>query len=113
MTLHNVGSAFKENSAEVGGAIFCETDSKIMIVNSVFKRNHATSQSNDTNCYGGALYRQSGCTVIIHNCTFHGNTADSVREQEFSNNEEAHGGGAIAVVEGAKVDISGSKFSNI
>ena len=84
-----------------------------MIINGTFQRNSATSLGSDTNCcYGGALYCQSGCTVIIHNSTFNNNTA--IRDEELDKNKEAnHGaGGAIAIVEGAKVVISASKFNN-
>ena len=103
----------KENSAEVGGAMFGERNSRIMIINSRFERNHATSQSNDTDCYGGALYCQGGCTLVIHNSTFSNNAA--VREQVLQvldKNIEANAGGAIAIVGRAKADISESKFSS-
>ena len=44
-----IGTTFKQNSAGVGGAILCERDSNITIINSIFEGNHATN-------YGGALY---------------------------------------------------------
>ena len=104
-----IGNTFKQNSAEVGGAIFSERNTKITIINSIFERNHATSQSNDTDCYGGALYCQSGCTVTIRNSNFNNNTA--IRDQELDT-KIVYAGGAIAIVKGVTVDVSESKISN-
>ena len=68
-----VGSTFKDNSAEVGGAIFFKL-SRIRIENSTFVENYVTNQRNDSSCRGGALYFQTGYMVTIHNCSFTNNT---------------------------------------
>ena len=65
------GNTFKGNSAEVGGAIFCELESNVTINNSIFTRNRGYSDNQQ--CYGGALYCQGGCKVKIYNSTFNKN----------------------------------------
>ena len=64
---------FKDNGAEVGGAIFFEL-SRVEIENSTFVENYVTSHRNDSSCRGGALYFQTDCVVTIHNCSFTNNT---------------------------------------
>ena len=93
-----IDSMFQENSAEVGGAVFGEF-SNIKIINNTFIKNHAVSQNNDTQCYGGALYFQYGCTVVISDCSFYKNG-------EFTANDDGGGGGAIAVAGGEKENIN-------
>ena len=97
------GSTFKNNSAEVGGAIFCEQESNITIINSIFTQNRGYSDNQQ--CYGGALYCQGGCRVTIRNSTFNKNMGCS------SLNEQG-GGGAIAALDGTEVDIRECVFKN-
>ena len=68
-----VECTFKDNGAEVGGAIFFEL-SRVKIENSTFAENYVTSHRNDGSCRGGALYFQIGCVVTIYNCSFTNNT---------------------------------------
>ena len=93
-----IGSTFKHNSAEVGGALFCELESNITIITSVFEWNRADSIHNQ--CYGGALFCQGGCSVIINNSTFNKNFMCT----------EGGGGGAIAALDGTKAVITESEF---
>ena len=106
-------SIFKKNSAEVGGAIFCERNSNITVINSSFIRNHATSISNNmTNCYGGALYCQSGCIVTVINATFKNNAAFQSKKFSTKNSRDyVNAGGAIVATDEAKVSIQQSIFS--
>ena len=98
-----IGSWFKSNSAEVGGAIFCELESSVNIINSTFLWNHATSLKSYP-CYGGALFSQGGCKVMFKNCTFKHNFGCSLND--------AGGGGAIAAFNATKIKIIDSEFSN-
>ena len=61
-----IGSTFRGNSAEVGGAIFAELKSSVTIINSTFVANHAYS-------IGGVLYSKINCTVLTFNSTFQNN----------------------------------------
>ena len=70
-----VQSLFKQNSAEVGGAIFCEGHSNITVIDTIFERNHVTSWHSATVCYGGAVYCQHGCYLKLENSTFDSNKA--------------------------------------
>lgn len=68
-------SMFDENYAEVGGAIFVDLHSKIVIVNTVFQRNRSDRA-------GGAVYSIDSY-VSVYNCSFYSNamTGDSYLEQ--------------------------------
>ena len=104
-------SSFILNGAEAGGAIFCERDSNITVVDSTFEQNHIISQNTHTDCYGGALYCQSGCSMNIYNTTFTNNTAIK-KQHKFTLSLATYSGGAIAVVGAATVIISECKFRN-
>ena len=95
-----IRSSFKHNGAEVGGAVFCELESSIAIINSTFSLNQALSSTNQ--CYGGAILSQERCNMIIINCTFYKNRACTSNEQG--------GGGAIAALTRTQIDIKGSHF---
>ena len=92
------GSHFESNTAEVGGAIFSELGSNINISNCTFVNNSATGCSDDS-CHGGALFIDSGCTVIAHSSIFMNNTA-------------SFGGGAIALFQGTFSDATLNVFSS-
>ena len=81
LTISN--STFEDNAAQVGGAIFLELASYIIISNCTFVNNSATGCS-DNRCHGGALFIDSGSTVTAHKCT-------------FTNNTSGFGGGATAL----------------
>ena len=70
---------FEENRAHVGGAIFCQYHSHIMISDSTFEGNHATSLDKYDNgtCLGGGgvIHIESDSTVTIQKCSFQRNTA--------------------------------------
>ena len=93
-----IDSHFANNSAQLGGAIFVEIDSTMIINDSTFVGNSADDCVDDC-CNGGALFIDSGCTVTAHNSTFNNNTS------EFS-------GGAIALFRGAFEGIQNEFTSN-
>ena len=95
---------FKRNSAEFGGAIFCERHSNITVTDTIFERNNVTSWHNATVSCGGAIYCQHGSYLKLENVTFDSNEA--IRENGHSV------GGAIAAMEGIKLDISKCIFSD-
>ena len=104
-------SSFILNRAEAGGAIFCERDSNVTIINSTFEQNHVFSQNTHTDGYGGALYCQISCTITIYNTTFTNNTAIK-KQRRLTLSLTTYSGGAIAVVGAATVIISECKFWN-
>ena len=66
---------FVENKANIGGAIFLETEGTIIVRNSVFTSNHATSCDNKL-CFGGVLFFSgTSSSFSIENCTFQNNTS--------------------------------------
>ena len=81
-----IDSHFANNSAQLGGAIFVELGSYMIINDTIFTGNRASGCTDDC-CNGGALFIDHGCTVIAHNSTFENNTS------EFS-------GGAVALFRG-------------
>lgn len=66
---------FEDNSANIGGAIFCELGSNVSVSNSEFNSNHATGCTNGI-CAGGVFFIDSTCTVLVHNSDFNNNTSD-------------------------------------
>ena len=97
-----IRSTVKHNGAEVGGALFCELESSITIINTTFSLNQATSTST-SQCYGGAIFSQGGCSVTVINSTFYKNRASSLNDQG--------GGGAIAALDGSEMDIRKCMFT--
>ena len=121
-------STFDGNSAEVGGAIFCDMDSKMMINSSVFTSNHIVTSSKNA-FHGGCLHSRN-CTITVHNCTFDGNNASGydggvmsigqhgdfqslnsmyITSSTFRNNYAANGG-ALVVHQGSEVVIIECEF---
>ena len=86
-----------EDEANIGGAIYSELESNIMIQNSTFISNHAKGCSNDL-CYGGALFINGLSTVSILGSTFTNNTSE---EQ-----------GGMAAICNASLLVSHSKILN-
>ena len=68
-------STFRENSAEVGGAIYCEKFSNVTIITSVFIGNNVSCIGSVRGCTGGVLCAESGTNLTIVNSDFHSNTA--------------------------------------
>lgn len=60
---------FERNTAEVGGAVFAELLSKILILNTIFARNYAACTMI---CVGGALYSKNSF-ISTCNSTFYSN----------------------------------------
>ena len=98
---------FEANSAEIGGAVFGESSSKITIMDSRFVGNIAADVKHSTwsYCVGGALYFSE-----MYGSELQSKEMVSITESNFSNNS-ALNGGAIAVYL-AKVRIDGSRFCN-
>ena len=66
---------FLENKANIGGAIFTESESKLIISDSTFAYNRATDCDNRL-CLGGVLFvTGTPSSTIIQNCSFHNNTS--------------------------------------
>ena len=96
-----INSAFVDNHAEIGGAIFGEYFSNISSINVTFEGNIANCSSR---CNGGALYSEGGCNVTVVGSTFVGNVAAyggvfahtlttiSIHQSYFSHNEAENGG---------------------
>ena len=72
---------FQGNTAEVGGAVFAELHSKILILNTVFERNNAACT---TKCVGGALYSKNSF-ISIYNSTFYNNKLINLEEYVYVN----------------------------
>lgn len=112
-TLRVHDSRFENNSSNFGAAIDCKRANTI-IKNTVFENNHATNGGSIRNTDGGPMHSGVGprsCTegiILIENCKFNNNSADSkggaifnnedgvliVEDSNFSNNQ-AETGGAI------------------
>ena len=67
------GCHFDGNSANVGGAVFIESESTVFIMNSVFNFNHATDCHH---AQGGALFIKGMSKVDISNTAFENNKSD-------------------------------------
>ena len=66
---------FEGNQANIGGAIFSESESNISISESVFIANSVTSLKKKLG-HGGALFSDGSGIISVHNSTFKDNTAD-------------------------------------
>ena len=95
-----IRSSFKHNGAEVGGTLFCELESSVVIINTTFSLNQAISADR---CYGGAILSQKGCSMTVTNCTFYKNRACGFNGEG--------GGGNIAAFDGTEIDIRKSEFT--
>ena len=84
-------SQFIDNTAGLGGAIFLERNS-IVTINDLHFADNSVESCDGFNCYGGAMYIDSGCAVTACNNTFLNNTSE-------------YGGGAIAVFQATYRDI--------
>ena len=74
ITIH--GSTFERNVAEIGGAIFIEQESDLIVSNSKFNQNQIMwNDIHSSYTTGSAIYADSGC-IDVKNSTFE-NTTDS------------------------------------
>ena len=95
-------SSFMENSADIGGAIFCETGTNITIIECMIAGNQGCHIDNDSLCFGGALHCENGFTemsvaqIIILN-------------SEFSKNNATHGG-FLTTYGNVNVTVKSSRF---
>ena len=110
-----VGSKFVNNCASIGGAVFLNSGSDFLIMDSIFENNTVSEK-------GGAVFWDSGNEGGIVGSSFIGNRADgyggavfwdSGNEGDISGclfkNNEAYDGGAIYVEDG-NIDVLNSKF---
>ena len=113
VTLEVAGATLKDNSAELGGALYVK-DGNYEISGGVFNSNSATS--------GGAIYADNAKLTVV-GTTFIGNTADNggaiytcgspvtLSGVTATRNSATECGGAI-YANGANVAMSGNTFSN-
>ena len=75
ISIHN--SKFKENGAEIGGAIFIEQESELFLSNCEFHHNNLLVRRINTyfTGSGSAIFACNGSSVVISNCIFE-NTSD-------------------------------------
>ncbi len=115
---------FVHNSAQLGGAIFVEDGSIMIINNSTFVGNSAAYCTDDC-CNGGVLFIDSGCTVVAHNSTFLNNTSEFSGgaialfratfegfQDEFTSNRARSFGGSIFAYYGSSISSDMSMFSH-
>jgi predicted outer membrane repeat protein len=84
-------STFTNNSGDYAGAFFAQTADAMQIVDSTFT-------DNTSDHYGGAVYAYENSVINVHSSLFTGNTAEL--------------GGAIGVILGSSVSLSGSTLAN-
>ena len=123
-------SLFKDNKAELGGAIYSEQDSSVTIANSTFVENRATCLRQGISCFGGVMCSHAS-TVTISCCIFQNNSAESDSNGGASNGgvlasfyskivvsnstyeeNSAKGSGGVIVSYFSSLKINTSKFSN-
>ena len=128
-----VGSGFKGNSAEVGGAIFATVCSNITIINSNFVKNMVDNYLSDAMVpFGGVLYSESGiipsnvaeANIVLFRNEFCNNSATlggvistfkcsvSVNSSKFHDNMAQMAGGVLAVYERSEVNMHNCEFWN-
>lgn len=114
-------SHFEGNSAQIGGALFSELNSNITIHSCTFLNNNA-SGCNDDRCLGGAMFVDTGSTVVVENSTIEGNMALSgggafstfqavlsIRDSVIYSNEASFGG-AVAAYLNSTLMVEDSQF---
>ncbi len=111
---------FEDNRAETGAAVFSTWETKITIITCIFVENQADGQFS----YGGAIYFEDECVVILLNSTFQDNSAagfggavqvvsQSSLFTQFSNfiANQANTGGAINAYEANQITINNCSFT--
>ena len=102
-TITIANSTFRDNSAERGGAVFAELQSRIRVFDSEFVDNRVTS-SNSSESIGGALYVVNSSHLLAINCRFHNNSAHNSYYSQYAK------GGVITVI-GGMVSIQECVFA--
>jgi predicted outer membrane repeat protein len=125
LTVNNC--TFDGNSANIGGAIFSDFESRININNSTFTFNQAKGCNELDICFGlgGALFIGGNSTVIIHNSTFDNNTSDVdggmagvfnanlfIFGSQACNNAAVNDGGVIATFVGSYLHVETTMFNS-
>lgn len=109
---------FEGNSANIGGAIFLESESNTTIINSTFTSNKATGCQNEL-CFGGALFLAGRSRMLVLESTFENNTSDRdggmaavfnatlslVSQCDLYNNTAARYGGTITIHQGSALSL--------
>ena len=122
LTISN--STFQGNAAQVGGAIFSELASNMVINNCIFVNNSAAKGCSDDRCHGGALFIDSGCTVTTYNSIFMNNTSQFSggaialfratyfgEKDTFARNIAQGNGGALSTFSSNIISIDGNLFT--
>ena len=112
---------FDGNSANVGGAIFIESESTVFIMNSVFSFNHAS----DCHAQGGALFIKGMSKVNISTTTFENNKSDQdggiiyavnatliISNSSISDNSANKNGGAVITEQIIELILNTIRFEN-
>ena len=95
-------SSFMENSAGIGGAIFCEKGTNITIIESAAAGNQGNHGCNISSCFGGVIHCENGgmemstAQILILNSEFYYNNATK--------------GGVLTTYGHYNVTIKSSKF---
>lgn len=133
--LNIINCVFKNNRAEIGGAVYSGYRANLLVENSIFDNNDGTLSNSGFSA--GAIAKNNEGTVIIRNSVFTNNKGVSggavynllspltVENSVFLNNTSTGGGGAIftdggssagpnpqAGSTGGTIRISNSKFEN-
>ena len=92
-----IETIFEGNSADVGGAIYAEQNSNIVITSSTFINNtsHMTCIINGVPCFGGGAVHLSNSMMTVDCCLF--------------TNNSAMGDGGVFEFHGSKVNINQSQ----
>lgn len=97
-------SSFVENSADIGGAIFCEKGTNITIIESTIAENQGCLVDNDSLCFGGAIHCENGIMEMSSAQIF-------LLNSEFYSNSATHGG-VLTTYGNYSITIKSSRFYN-
>ena len=105
-TITLLNSTFKGNTAEKGGAIYCDRGSNITIINSTFVGNHAVCQSGSRRSRPGLFAQVSSGGVIA---VYHSQINSS--HTHFNSNQACKDGGVLLVLQSV-ISSNGDHFVN-
>ena len=94
-----VNCNFTENRAQLGGAVYAENGSSIIINTTIFIFNTAGEPTGSETAAGGALYAVKNCFIVVQNSSF-------IRNQVYNGYSL---GGTMAIYNGS-LDIEESMF---
>ena len=72
----SINTLFEENSAVVGGAMYCELKSNATMINNMFVGNYAkrvSSYNSESTSQSSVVYSANGCSLTIVNSSFYNN----------------------------------------